>query len=244
MGLRDAPLLPPTEVASLPFPVALRTQWGHLVSRPLLVWASVRGFTVVTEGPSDEPTVHTRAIQHFLASCGQDLEWDSWPVRRHIESLCRHRRMALETQLPLTSKLGQFGVKKTRVEWALMCSRGGCAVDASPVLSLVSHFSQRGAFGYSAAYGLPACTLFRGYGLIARALPQAALGLFIPLRTSPGQQTLCPAVRQLSRPLALLPRVPILASSPRAGASLPALATRMLAPSHQPSEASAQRCVG
>ena len=144
MGLRDAPLLSPTEVASLPFPVALRTQWGHLVSRPLLVWASVRGFTMVTEGPSDEPTVHTRAIQHFLASCGQDLEWDSWPVRRHIESLCRHRRMALETQLPLTSKLGQFGIKKTRVEWALTCSRGGCAVDASLVLSLVSHFSQRG----------------------------------------------------------------------------------------------------
>ena len=134
--------------------------------------------------------------------------------------------------------------QKTRVEWALMCSRGGCAVDASLVLSLVSHFSQRGAFGYSAAYGLPACTLFRGYGLIARALPQAALGLFIPLRTSPGQQALCPAVRQLSRPLALLPRVPLLASSPRAGASLPARATRMLAPSHQPSEASAQRCVG
>ena len=34
--------------------------------------------------------------------------------------------------------------QKTRVEWALTCSRGGCAVDASPVLSLVSRFSQRG----------------------------------------------------------------------------------------------------
>ena len=114
--------------------------------------------------------------------------------------------------------------QKTRVEWALMCSRGWCAVDASLVLSLVSHFSQRGAFGYSAAYGLPACTLFRGYGLIARALPQAALGLFIPLRTSPGQQTLCPAVRQLSRPLALLPAVrgqePLFPPSPLA-CSLP-----------------------
>ena len=134
--------------------------------------------------------------------------------------------------------------QKTRVEWGLICSLGWCAVDASLVLSLASHFSQGGAFGYSAAYGLPACTLFRGYGLIARALPQAARGLFIPLLTSPGQQALCPAVRQLSRPLALLPRVPHLTSSPQSGAPLLALATPMLAPPHQPSVASAQRCVG
>ena len=143
MGLRDAPLLSPTEMTSLPFPVALRTQWGHLVSRPLLVWASVRSFTVVTEGPSDEPTVHTRAIQHFLASRGQDLEWDSCPVSRHIESLCRHRRMALRTQMPLTSKSRQFTVKKTRVEWVFMCGRRWCAVDASLMLSLAFPFSLR-----------------------------------------------------------------------------------------------------
>ena len=136
--------------------------------------------------------------------------------------------MALKTQIPLTSKFRQFAIKKTRVEWGFICSRGWCAVDASLVLSLASHFSQRGAFGYSAAYGLPACTLFRGYGLIAHALPQAARRLFIPLLTTLGQQALCPAVRRLSRPLALLPQVPHLASSLHSGAPLPALTTPIL----------------
>ena len=34
--------------------------------------------------------------------------------------------------------------QKTRVEWGFICSRGWCAVDASLVLSLASHFSQGG----------------------------------------------------------------------------------------------------
>ena len=195
--------------------------------RPLLVGTSLRSFTIVAEGSSDEPTVHTRAIQHFLAPCGKDLERDSWSLRCHVESLCRHRRMALETLTPLTSKLRQYSNEKVG-EWGLIWSLGWCAVDASLVLSLASHFSQGGAFGYSAAYGLPACTLFRGYGLIARALPQAARGLFIPLLTTLGQQALCPAVRRLSRPLALLLRIPRLASGLHSGAPLPAFATPIL----------------
>ena len=140
MGFRAAPLLSPTEMASLPFPVALRTQWGHLVSRPLLVWASVRGFTVVTEGPSDEPTVHTRAIQHFHAPRGENLKRDSRSLSRHVEGSCRHRRMALEKLTPLTSESKQHAIEIWDEE-SIVCSLGRYVVGAPLELSLATRFS-------------------------------------------------------------------------------------------------------
>ena len=127
------------EVAGVPFPVAHRTQWSHLVRRPLLVGASLRGFAMVAKGSSDEPTVHTRAIQHFHTSRGQDLEWDSWPVSHHIESLCRHRRMALEKLTPLTSES-----KTCSRDWdeeSLVRSLVQCVVDASLELALAARFA-------------------------------------------------------------------------------------------------------
>ena len=129
--------------------------------------------------------------------------------------------------------------QKTRVEWALTCSRGGCAVDASPVLSLVSRFSQRGgAFSYSTAYRLPRVhpPLWVWVGR-----PRVASGSSWALHSL---AHLAWTANSLSRSQAAVPSISALTSSPRAGASLPALATRMLAPSHQPSEASAKRCVG
>ena len=178
MGLRDAPLLSSAEVAGLPFPVAPRAQWSHLVRRPLLVGTSLRGFTIVAEGSSDEPTVHTRAIQHFLAPRGKDLERDSWSLRCHVESLCRRRRMALETLTPLTSKFRQFAIEKW-VEWGLIWSLGWCAVDASLALSLASRF-----LGGRSATVLPTDSLRphtpRGHGLIAPRCLRQLVGSSFP----------------------------------------------------------------
>lgn len=118
--------------------------------RPFLVGAPLRGFAIVAKGPSDKPTVHTRAIQHFLTSRGQDLERDSWSLCRHVESICRHRRMALETLTPMTSKPRQYAIEKW-IEWDLMWSLGRCAVDASLAMSHSSRFLV-GSLGYSSAY--------------------------------------------------------------------------------------------
>ena len=121
--------------------------------RPLLVGASLRGFTVVTEGSRDEPAVHTRSVEHAHASHGQYLKWYSRPLFRHCSGLGRHRRMALKKSNCFPDNRArerrQTGLRlgRSSEQYSLVCRQRPAAAVSGNILFL----------GGSAQFCLPLC---------------------------------------------------------------------------------------